>query len=103
MYPAPPATYTLSLHDALPISEDLDALLKLFDRIEADPALRVLVLTGTGRAFSSGYDLGAIAERNARAQEQTAGDRKSTRLNSSHRCISYAGFCWKKKSPGAAR
>src|SRR5437764_8261165 len=24
-------------------------------------------------------------------------DRKSTRLNSSHRCISYAGFCLKKK------
>ena len=34
--------------------EDLDALIRLFDRIEADPALRVLVLTGTGRAFSSG-------------------------------------------------
>src|SRR5690625_4346858 len=27
----------------------------------------------------------------------TAGDRKSTRLNSSHVAISYAGFCWKKK------
>src|SRR6476661_8100711 len=53
--------------------DDLDALLKLFDRIEADPALRVLVLTGTGRAFSAGYDLGSIAERNAEAQEQTAG------------------------------
>src|SRR5437879_3393830 len=26
------------------------------------------------------------------------GDRKSTRLNSSHRCISYAVFCLKKKS-----
>src|SRR5437879_1273951 len=25
------------------------------------------------------------------------GDRKSTRLNSSHRCISYAVFCWRKK------
>src|SRR6267143_863866 len=50
--------------------EDLAALLNLFDRIEADPALRVLVLTGTGRAFSAGYDLGSIAER---AQEQTAG------------------------------
>src|SRR5437762_5984007 len=27
-----------------------------------------------------------------------AGDRKSTRLNSSHRCISYAVFCLKKKN-----
>src|SRR5437762_7669151 len=27
-----------------------------------------------------------------------AGDRKSTRLNSSHRCISYAVFCLKKKT-----
>src|SRR5216110_3056852 len=51
-------------------SDDLDALLKLFDRIEADPAIRVLVLTGTGRAFSSGYDLGSIAERATSAVEQ---------------------------------
>src|SRR5436189_1635226 len=28
------------------------------------------------------------------------GDRKSTRLNSSHRCISYAVFCLKKKNNG---
>src|SRR5437763_7921991 len=28
---------------------------------------------------------------------QVRGDRKSTRLNSSHRCISYAVFCLKKK------
>ena len=54
--------------------DDLDALLKLFDQIEADPAIRVLVLTGTGRAFSAGYDLGSIAERAASAPEQpTAG------------------------------
>src|SRR5437764_14617669 len=30
-------------------------------------------------------------------------DRKSTRLNSSHRCISYAVFCLKKKKPTACR
>jgi enoyl-CoA hydratase/carnithine racemase len=54
--------------------DDLDALLALFDRIEADPAIRVLVLTGTGRAFSAGYDLGSIAERAGGApQEPTAG------------------------------
>jgi enoyl-CoA hydratase/carnithine racemase len=53
--------------------EDLEVLLKLFDRIEADPAIRVMVLTGTGRAFSAGYDLGSVTERAAGAQEQTAG------------------------------
>jgi enoyl-CoA hydratase len=54
--------------------DDLEALLNLFDRLEADPAIRVLVLTGTGRAFSAGYDLGSIAERAASAPaEQTAG------------------------------
>src|SRR5437762_12399621 len=30
--------------------------------------------------------------------EAGEGDRKSTRLNSSHRCISYAVFCLKKKN-----
>jgi enoyl-CoA hydratase/carnithine racemase len=50
--------------------DDLEALVKLFDRLEADPAIRVLVLTGTGRAFSAGYDLGSIAERASSAGEQ---------------------------------
>src|SRR5437764_3769510 len=31
------------------------------------------------------------------ASVRISGDRKSTRLNSSHRCISYAVFCLKKK------
>jgi enoyl-CoA hydratase len=34
--------------------DDLGTLLELFDRIEADAAVRVVVLTGTGRAFSAG-------------------------------------------------
>src|SRR5437762_5784085 len=33
----------------------------------------------------------------------TKADRKSTRLNSSHRCISYAVFCLKKKEPSELR
>src|ERR1700749_1639588 len=52
--------------------DDLDALLQLFDQIEADPAIRVLVLTGTGRAFSAGYDLNSLAERATSAVEQNS-------------------------------
>src|SRR5437867_12402498 len=35
--------------------------------------------------------------RNGQPRAQWVGDRKSTRLNSSHRTISYAVFCLKKK------
>src|SRR6478609_7482752 len=51
-------------------ADDLDVLMNLFDRIEADPAIRVLVLTGTGRAFSAGYDLNSVAERAVSTVEQ---------------------------------
>jgi len=51
---------------------DLDTLMALFDRVEADPAIRVLVLTGTGRAFSAGFDLTAIAARAASAPSANA-------------------------------
>ncbi|WFU40465.1 enoyl-CoA hydratase/isomerase family protein [Bradyrhizobium sp. CB82] len=51
-------------------TEDLGELARLFDRIEADPTIRVLVLTGTGRAFSAGYDLNSVAERAVSATEQ---------------------------------
>src|SRR5437879_8333935 len=40
-----------------------------------------------------GYEKGAFTG----AYGTKPGDRKSTRLNSSHRCISYAVFCLKKK------
>src|SRR3954466_4280615 len=55
-------------------AEDLGELVKLFDRVEADPAIRVMVLTGTGRAFSAGYDLNSVAARATSAsEEQSAG------------------------------
>ena len=51
-------------------SEDLGDLVRLFDRIEGDTAIRVLVLTGTGRAFSAGYDLNSVADRATSATAQ---------------------------------
>ena len=41
---------------------DIPALMGLLDRVDATPGVRVLVLTGTGRAFSAGYHLGDLAE-----------------------------------------
>src|SRR5438132_8980726 len=61
--------YTLSLHDALPISDC--------------PSLFRCHHLATGRE----PDSGVLPKR----------DRKSTRLNSSHTVISYAVFCLKKK------
>lgn len=40
--------------------EDLVELNRLMDQAEADPAVRVLVLTGTGRSFSSGFNIGKL-------------------------------------------
>jgi len=42
---------------------DLTVLQDIFTRVEADGSIRVLVLTGTGRSFSSGFHLGALADR----------------------------------------
>src|SRR5437763_6806648 len=42
-------------------------------------------------------DVPGNARLHRRSIEQSIQDRKSTRLNSSHRCISYAVFCLKKK------
>jgi enoyl-CoA hydratase/carnithine racemase len=45
--------------------DDLATLLEQFAQTESDASVRVLVLTGTGRAFSAGFDLGQVAERAA--------------------------------------
>jgi enoyl-CoA hydratase len=42
---------------------DLGVLRHTFGRIDADPAIRVLILTGTGKSFSSGFHIGALADR----------------------------------------
>src|SRR5258708_29891162 len=75
--------YTLSLHDALPI-------LKLYGPAPVrDQAARHL-----------NRDDGALLrlDRKEAGVRPLAGDRKSTRLNSSHQIISYAVFCLKKKN-----
>src|SRR2546422_1663228 len=68
--------YTLSLHDALPISQWM-------------PAIWIWFRAAASRIRCR--SLGAISV--------TELDRKSTRLNSSHGYISYAVFCLKKKKP----
>src|SRR5207253_8925169 len=88
---APTAIYTLSLHDALPIC---------WTRWSGD---RSRVATGEpderrGRAAAPSQGA-APARRRPRPRRAALprGDRKSTRLNSSHVAISYAVFCLKKK------
>src|SRR5438477_5738123 len=69
--------YTLSLHDALPISKFTPAE----ERGEVMRRCKVC-----GEQFEALFSFCPID-----------GDRKSTRLNSSHMSISYAVFCLKKK------
>src|SRR5437762_8292037 len=76
--------FTLSLHDALPIS------LMPFLMATASARMNSAQLSRKADPSQSheGFDLVFVSP---------SGDRKSTRLNSSHRCISYAVFCLKKK------
>src|SRR5207244_8515537 len=99
--PTPTHNYTLSLHDALPICEtmmDTEAfrefktgLTLLRDRraAKALPHMRRAVELDKNNPYYMSY-LGVVLAR-------SEGDRKSTRLNSSHQIISYAVFCLKKK------
>ena len=57
------ATLTLNRPEKLNAFKDdmRDALVPALDRVAADPEVRVLVLTGAGRAFSAGGDIAHMA------------------------------------------
>jgi enoyl-CoA hydratase len=42
---------------------DLAVLRETFNRVDMDPSVHALVLTGTGKSFSSGFHIGALADR----------------------------------------
>src|SRR5690242_21433010 len=80
--------YTLSLHDALPISRAA---------VLCEPSLR-RGLSALERPCAAARRKGRDGHFGGRrSQRPSARDRKSTRLNSSHMSISYAVFCLKKK------
>src|SRR2546422_10636062 len=82
--------YTLSLHDALPIYSSAVAV--GFALLVGASQTRMNAGQQTGDAVRiDNDDLGGVVT-------STKGDRKSTRLNSSHGYISYAVFCLKKKN-----
>src|SRR5437763_5237025 len=67
------------------------------------PTSRMSERRTSGRVSGPGSAIGSPARSSATwwwRSDRRAGDRKSTRLNSSHRCISYAVFCLKKKKEG---
>src|SRR5205807_9144826 len=99
---APNAIYTLSLHDALPISLEHEADVSGAKR--SPPSRGKTVDIGAVDAHAAGIRVqqpaGAEEQRRfaAAARPAEGEDRKSTRLNSSHLVISYAVFCLKKKT-----
>src|SRR2546422_7342196 len=80
----PPRSTLFPLHDALPIS-------RISRRIPRSGGGNPDLAEKTGKSGS-----GVCVEQPTRLAGQR-GDRKSTRLNSSHGYISYAVFCLKKK------
>src|SRR3712207_7030119 len=84
--------YTLSLHDALPICVPKHITLFVTG---SDSDAGSLPLPWN---FLDGLDARGTALPKDRILPTDHGDRKSTRLNSSHANISYAVFCLKKKN-----
>src|SRR5437762_7743496 len=71
----------------------------LLDDLDADalrPDFQLLDRGGAKRVRGAKHDALSFLAKPV-CELPDAGDRKSTRLNSSHRCISYAVFCLKKK------
>src|SRR5437762_4480870 len=94
--PTTTTRYPLSLHDALPILRapcDFSGGKKRFERSRGQTHF---YFQWTRRISKGANGRGLIHFVEA-AKSVVALDRKSTRLNSSHRCISYAVFCLKKK------
>src|SRR5687768_18126276 len=100
---APSALYTLSLHDALPICYVLRNPLILSDELGGYALVAISCLGLAYCAMERGhiritFVVERLSPRTAgwtRLATLALGDRKSTRLNSSHGYISYAVFCLK--------
>src|SRR5207249_11847335 len=87
--------YTLSLHDALPI---YDRARRLELGLRTGRHRRRINVAPRPEVTAGGNCVRASSERSpSPAVTSGLGDRKSTRLNSSHVSISYAVFCLKKK------
>ncbi len=59
---------------------DLDAIEAALDAVEADRSLRALVLTGSGRSFCSGFNIGELGGARPSAREEGAFERVADRL-----------------------
>src|SRR5207248_5794821 len=92
-----PAIYTLSLHAALPIFA-LDVHVARLARRHRRAVLVEDLQLLAGDRLAAGARAQVVEPVGAVDVEHLGRtDRKSTRLNSSHRTISYAVFCLKKK------
>src|SRR2546430_10138406 len=93
LFPSPPLSRSVEVEDGdrHPGAVALGAPPLPLEGVEESPAVEE---TGqaVGRAEPHQLELGAAAA------EGSTEDRKSTRLESSHSQISYAGFCFEKKN-----